>query len=187
MSNDTPTQSPIPSAGAEEFERRLAAFVGPRWEKSYRRKLRPFLSDTSFQPTWNWSAGLATPFWFLYRKMYWWFLVFFLGPQLVINWMVPGFSEPTPAELLLPENEQAQLVLFAVQAAVHLAAGGAGNWLLFRRASTAIRVVAAQPMSTPDALHLLQRVGGVSRGLTFGLVAVMVVLSLSAAMAALAG
>lgn len=186
MSNESPTPPPVRTAGTDEFERRLAAFVGPNWERSYERKLAPFLSDTSFTPTWNWAAGLFSPFWFLYRKMYWWFLVFFLGPQFILGWLVPGINELSPAELLLPENEQARLVMFGLQASVHLAAGGVGNWLLFRRASTAIRVVEAQQIPATDGLQLLERVGGVSRGLTIGLVAVMVVLALSSAMAALA-
>ena len=93
-------------------------------------------SDASFVPTWNWAAALATPFWFLYRKMYLWFALFFFAPQLMLGWLVPDVSTAvTPEALLKPENEQALLVIFGVQLSVHLAAGGVANWLLFRRAS----------------------------------------------------
>ncbi len=164
-----------------EFERRLAVFVGPRWEQSYRKKLAPFLADATFVPTWNWAAGLATPFWFLYRKMYWYFLVFFFAPQLLLSWLVPGVSELKPNELFLPENEQALLVMLGVQISVHLASGGVANWLLFRRASTAIRVVDMQPMATGDSMQLLRKVGGVSRGLTLGIVLLFFVLAMASA------
>ncbi len=182
--SDNPASHSSPQANQppgvhREFEQRLAVFVGPKWETSYRKKFKPFLDDASFVPTWNWAAALASPFWFLYRKMYWWFLMFFFAPQLVLGWLVPGVAEIKPDELLLPENEQALLVMMGLQLSVHLAAGGVANWLLYRRASTAIRVVDMQPMAAGDSLQLLKRVGGVSRGLTFGLVALFVVLALA--------
>lgn len=186
MSNDpTPvhdTQHNGEPRVTTEFERRLAVFVGPRWESSYRAKLRPFLEDASFVPTWNWAAALATPFWFLYRKMYLWFMLFFFAPRLLLTWLVPSASALTPDELVLPENQQALLMMLGLQFSVHLASGGVANWLLFRRASTAIRVVGLQSMPSDDAMLLLRRVGGVSRGLTLGIVALFMVLALASAM-----
>lgn len=186
MSDDPTSATNLPQNNAPpvttEFERRLAVFVGPRWERSYRKKLRPFLEDASFVPTWNWSAGLASPFWFLYRKMYLWFMLFFFAPQLLLTWLVPSVSELKPDELLLPANQQAMLMMLGLQFSVHLAAGGVANWLLFRRASTAIRVVGLQSMPADDAMQLLRRVGGVSRGLTLGIVALFVVLAMASAM-----
>jgi len=184
-STSTPNGRPMPmrAPGAVEFEERLGVFIGPRWERSYRRKLAVFVEDPSFVPTWNWSAFLATPFWFLYRKMYLWFAVFFFLPGFVLKWLVPSAATmTTPDELMKPENQQALLVMLAVQLSTHLAAAGLANWLLFRRARTAIRVIGLQPMSSGDALQLLRRVGGTSSMLTYVLVGVFIALGFAQVM-----
>ncbi len=190
MPDDQQDQNPTPAVASEpppsEFETRLAIFIGPRWESTYRRKLRPFLEDPAFTPTWNWAAALATPFWFLYRKMYLWFAVFVFVPGVVLQWLVPTEVQLTPENILEPQNRQLLLMRLAIQLSASLAAGGAGNWMLFRRARTAIRVVGMQPMSASDAQDLLRRVGGTSRGLTFTMLALFVVLGLAGSMAVLA-
>ncbi len=177
--SDSPSVPQPSTPGASDFEVRLAAFIGPRWESSYRRKLRVFLDDPAFVPTWNWSAALATPYWFLYRKMYLWFAVFFFVPSLVLEWLVPGASMLTPEAVRDPANQQMVLMLAAVHVSVRIAAGGVANWLLFRRARTAIRVVGMQPLSAGDSLQLLQRIGGTSRALTFGLLALLTIIGLA--------
>ena len=166
------------------FERHLAEFVGPRWA-TYRRKFRPFLEDATFVPTWNWAAALGTEFWFLYRKMYLWFAVFFFVPSFVVQWL---WGEPLTVEAVAaPENTQLRLITLAVQLSSRLAAGGIANWLLFRRGATAVRVIDAQGMSEPDALRLLRRLGGTNRILTWLLVVILVSLGLVQMLAAVAG
>ncbi len=172
--------------GSVEFEERLGAFIGPRWERSYRQKLAVFVDDSSFVPTWNWSAFFAMPFWFLYRKMYVWFAAFYFIPNALLEWLVPGARSIAPEELAKPENQQAALMILAVQLAACLAAGGIGNWLLFRRARTAIRVVGMQPMSAAESLQLLRRVGGTSGILTYVLVGVVVALGFASVMGTMA-
>jgi hypothetical protein len=187
MPNDLPPTTPTPpiqSAGAKAFEERLAVFIGPRWESSYQHKLRPFLEDASFVPSWNWPAALATlmvPVWFVYRKMYWWFLVFAVFPGLVLGWLLPDIAALGPRELLEPENEQALLVFLGVKLSTMLAAGGVANWLLFRRASTAIRLVSMQPIPGTDDMQVLRRVGGVSRGMTAVILVLALMLALQSA------
>ncbi len=168
-----------------DFEGRLAAFIGPRWESAYRAKLRVFLEDASFVPTWNWSAALATPFWFLYRKMYLWFALFFFLPGLVLQWLVPTDVTLTPDNIFEPQNQQLLLMRLAILVSSSLAAGGSANWLLFRRASTAIRVIDMQPMGARESHELLRRVGGINRGLTFTMLAVFFLLGLAGTMGGL--
>jgi len=188
--NATSTPNGAPTAmrapGSIEFEERLGAFIGPRWDRSYRKKLAVFVDDPSFLPTWNWSAFFAIPFWFLYRKMYLWFAVFFFIPGALLDWLVPSATALTPDDMVKPENQQALLMILAVQISARLAAGGVANWLLFRRARTAIRVVGMQPMSAGDSLQLLRRVGGTSGLLTYVLVGVIVALGVASVMGALA-
>jgi hypothetical protein len=182
--NGAPTAMRAP--GASEFEARMGAFIGPRWEKSYRKKLAVFVDDPSFVPTWNWSAFFALPFWFLYRKMYLWFAAFFFVPTALLNWLVPDATTLTPDDLLKPENQQALLMIAAVQLSARIAAGGVSNWLLFRRGRTAIRVVGMQPMPAEDSMQLLRRVGGTSGMLTYVLVGVFIALGVANAMGTLA-
>ena len=103
------------------FERRLATFIGPRWA-TYRRKFRPFLEEPTFVPTWNWSAALATEYWFLYRKMYLWFAVFFFVPTVAVQWL--WGDAVTLEAVTAPENEQLRLIIIGVQISSRLAAGG---------------------------------------------------------------
>ncbi len=159
-----------------EFERRVGLFIGPRWEKSYRRKFRPFFEDASFVPTWNWAAAFGTEYWFLYRKMYLWFAMFFFLPTVVVQWL---WGDAVSFEAITdPANERLRLIVLSVQASTRIAAGGIANWLLFRRASTAVRVVSAQPMGEAESLDFLRRLGGTNRTFTLLLVAVLLVMAL---------
>lgn len=165
----------MPSAAGERFEQGLATFVGPRWE-TYRRKFAPFREDASFVPTWNWAAAIGTEFWFLYRKMYLWFAVFFFLPTMVVQWL--WRDQITLESVMAPENTQLRLIIVAVQLSSRLAAGGIANWLLFRRASTAVRVVDAQPIPEADRQRFLERLGGTNRTFTFLLIAIFLLLTL---------
>jgi hypothetical protein len=67
------------------------------------------------------------------------------------------------AELQKPENEWLMLVQVGVGLSSIIAAGGVANWLLFRRARTALRVAALQELGEAEALPWLARVGGINR------------------------
>lgn len=190
MADETPSNTPSPDATpagfpASDFESRMGEFIGPRWESVYQHKLKRFIADPAFEPTWNWAAALATPFWFLYRKMYLWFAVFFFVPGALLQWLVPADSALTPANIFEPQNRQQLLMNLAIQLSTRLAAGGTANWLLFRRGRTAIRVVDMQPMSISDGNELLRRVGGTNRTLTWAMLAVFFVLTLAGTMGSL--
>ncbi len=159
-----------------EFERRVGLFVGPRWEQSYRKKFAQFFADASFVPTWNWSAAFFTEYWFLYRKMYLWFAVFFFLPTFVLQWL--WGDALTLEAVMAPENGRLRLLVLSVQASTRLAAGGIANYLLFRRASTAVRVLDAQPMPAEQSLELLRRLGGTNLKITLLLVGVFVAMTL---------
>ncbi len=190
MADQLPDNTPSPDISpavppASDFESRLGEFIGPRWESVYQGKLKRFIADPAFEPTWNWAAALLTPFWFLYRKMYLWFAVFFFVPGALLQWLVPADSPLTPANIFEPQNRQQLLMNLAIQLSTRLAAGGTANWLLFRRGRTAVRVVGMQPMSASDGNELLRRVGGTNRTLTWAMVAVFVVLTLAGTMGSL--
>jgi hypothetical protein len=186
--NDAPSSGPgtpdLPRwarrtpSGDEFSDERMAAYFGPKWEKVYRRKLAPFLEDASFVPTWNWAAALASPAWFLYRKLYLPFTVFFLLPGFVFRWLTGSDAPQTVAELSKPENEWLQVMSVAVFLSSAIAAGGTANWLLFRRARAASRLVSMQGVPAGEALDLMRRVGGVNRPATTLFVALMVAITL---------
>jgi hypothetical protein len=165
--------------GNDFSEARMQAYFGPRWEKSYKRKLAPFFDDPSFVPTWNWPAAIAfPPAWFLYRKLYVPFTVFFLVPGFVFRWLTGSDTPQTVVELSKPENQWLQIMSIAVFVSSSLAAGGTANWFLFRRARAASRLVSMQSLPESEGLELLRRMGGVNRTATSLFVVLMLVVTL---------
>ncbi|MGZ8379115.1 MAG: hypothetical protein ACXW05_13095 [Gemmatirosa sp.] len=161
-----------PPAPDSPLDRQFAAFVGARWPV-YRRKFAPFFADARFQPTWNWAAALTMPFgalWFLYRKLYLPFVFFMMAPGVVFGLLwgdqlsmrqVPNPFDPKapPISIL---SQDAGLLLFGVLLSLGILAGGTANFLLFRRATAAIRVIAPRAPDAEGGLALLRRIGGTS-------------------------
>ncbi len=141
----------------------MEAFIGPKWDKVYRRKMAPFFEEASFVPTWNWSAAIAfPPAWFLYRKLYLPFAFFFLLPGIAFR-VLTGTDKPlTMAAMQLPENEWLLMMNAAVFVSTMLASGGTANWFLYRRARAANRLVVQQQLPRAEEELLLRRVGGVN-------------------------
>ncbi len=165
-------------------DQQLAAFVGPRWA-TYRRKFTPFFDDPQFVPTWNWAAALVfplVPVWFLYRKLYVPFAFFLFAPSVVFGLLWGSAEVPTqtvpnpivggrPVTVLAPEPT---LLIMGILLSLAILAGGTANYLLFRRAQAAIKVVVPRSPSADAALPLLGRVGGVSwRAVGMGILGVM--------------
>jgi hypothetical protein len=153
-----------PPAPGSALDTQYETFIGPRWETSYRRKFTPFFEEPRFQPTWNWSAALFSPIWFLYRKLYLPFIFFWLAPGFVFTRIWRG-EPPKAADVAAdPTIERDfKLILLGVQLAAMVLAGGTANYLLFRRARAAI-TLAEQRAPDMDTLELiLTRLGGVNR------------------------
>lgn len=184
----TPKAVAGPPAPDSPLDRQFAAFVGPRWPR-YRRKFVPFFAEARFQPTWNWSAALTLPVfavWFLYRKLYLPFVFFALAPGLVFGMLwgdqsafrTPAAGTPEAATGLPDLTPDAKLVAFGVLLSMMILAGGTANYLLYRRATAAIRVVTPRAPDQDSGIALLQRIGGTSwRAVTVG-IAVMLLLEL---------
>jgi hypothetical protein len=175
---ELPAWATRPRTSDPVTDERLAAFVGRNWEQCYRRKFAPFREDPSFVPTWNWSAFFALEYWFLYRKLYLAFAVFFLVPGFVLRWLTGSTEQLNMETLADPANQSLAMMIVAVRLSAGLAAGGTANWLLFRRARAAAFVIQQQRFPEPEALALLARVGGVNRGGTTLFLVVSVVLML---------
>ena len=156
-----PKPSAVPTEGSQ-LDLRYEAFVGPRWP-TYRRKFKPFFEEPRFQPTWNWSAALFSPAWFLYRKLYLPFVFFVLAPSMAFGLLWKG-DPPKAADVAANPQlvQDFQLVLLGVQLSVMVLAGGTANYLLFRRARAAI-ALAEQRAPDMETLELiLTRLGGVN-------------------------
>ena len=192
-----PSWASRPTRGApapgSPTEQQLAAFIGPRWG-TYRRKFQPFFEDPTFVPTWNWAAALSAPLplWFLYRKLYVPFVFFLVAPTVAFGLLwgsteVPTQTVPSPIAGMAPVTTFAAeptLLLLGIVVSLAILAGGTANFLLFRRAQAAIRVVVPRSPSADAALPLLGRVGGVSwRAVGVG-VLVMVLLRVAALLGA---
>ena len=164
--SDPPPQNELPrwatkrQASAPLSDERMAAYIGPRWESTYRAKLARFIEDPAFTPTWNWAAALGSPFWFLYRKLYLSFLAFVTLPSVLLA-LVTGDQDKSV--LNNPESPEAMMyamMLIAVTISTCIAAGGTANWFLFRRARAASMVVTMQQVPEDVALSRLARLGG---------------------------
>lgn len=164
-------------------EARMAAYFGAKWEKPYRQKLAPFFDDPSFVPTWNWAAALTSFFmpsvWFLYRKLYVAFTIFFFVPGAALRYLTGASTPATLSEIGKPENEGFRVMALAVQLSAALAAGGVANWLLFRRARAASRFASMQEVPETARVELLRRMGGVNRTATALFVSLMLVFTLA--------
>jgi hypothetical protein len=170
------------SSGSPLTEERLAAYIGAKWEGTYRRKLAPFVEDPTFVPTWNWSAALVQIMlpsaWFLYRKLYFPFAIFFLVPGIALRMLTEAPMPQTMADLLKPENQWLIGMMGAVNLSSALAAGGTANWFLFRRARAATVFVAHQELGPEEDVALMQRLGGVNRMATALFVTITLLLTL---------
>ena len=162
----------------------MEAFIGPKWDTVYKRKMAPFFEDASFVPTWNWSAAIAfPPAWFLYRKLYLPFAFFFLMPGIAFR-VLTGTDKPlTMAAMQQPENEWLLVMNAAVFVSTMLASGGTANWFLYRRARAANQLVVQQQLPPAESARLLHRVGGVNKLAT----SLFVALSMMLAVAAIGG
>ena len=167
-----PGGAPAPDS---TLDRQYAAFVGPRWA-AYRQKFAPFFEDARFQPTWNWSAALCTlfgPLWFLYRKLYVPAIVFWMLPSIALSLLWRG-GPITMQDVTT--NADLQLIVAGVQLSTVILAGGTANFLLFRRAQAAIRLVQARGANDAQAQGLLARVGGVNQVAVLGGLVLMVLM-----------
>jgi hypothetical protein len=180
---ELPSWARRPAGTRELSDEKMATFIGPRWEPTYRRKLAPFLEDPAFVPTWNWSAFLCGALWFLYRKLYLAFATFILVPMFAFPLLTGSNVQLTGSNALDPENRWLLGMTLAVNFSVMLAAGGAANWFLFRRARAAIRLVSLQGMPDAESIRLLARIGGVNRGGVLFMLAILMMSSLAAARA----
>lgn len=179
---ELPRWAQAPSTPAAREEAYFAAYVGPRWEGVYRRKLQPFFEDATFVPTWNWSAALFGPLWFMYRKLYLQFAVFFLAPLVAFRLLTADAIVPqTVEEMMKPENQYLVNIAAAVRVSLGIAAGGTANWFLFRRARAARRFAETQDVDGMDSLAVITRLGGVNRtgmGIVLAVMAVQVLASM---------
>lgn len=160
--NELPRWATKSSASTPFSDARMAAYIGPRWESSYRAKLAQFFVDPSFTVTWNWAAALGSPFWFLYRKLYLSFLIFSIVPNVAMSLLVTNVDSTTLSNLESPEAIRYLMMICAVALSTSIAAGGTANWFVFRRARAASLVVSMQQVPEDVAISRLQRLGGVS-------------------------
>lgn len=139
------------------------AFIGPKWETYYGRKLARFIADPAFTPTWNWAAAFGYPFWFLYRKLYLAFFTFTCLGLFVLPALFPTLDAKSVQAMLEGKGMSDDTIVFTgVTISLFIMAGGTANWLLFRRARAAAMIVAMQQLPEESALAWLRRNGGVN-------------------------
>lgn len=204
----TPKAVAGPPAPDSPLDRQFAAFVGPRWPRYRRKFTPFFADTRFQPTwNWAAALTLPLfAVWFLYRKLYLPFVFFALAPGLVFGLLwgdqspLIGTTPAAPATATAPVaapstappapvvpttaspfpdlTPDAKLVAFGVILSMAILAGGSANFLLYRRATAAIRVVTPRTPDAESSIALLQRIGGTSwRAVTIG-VAVMLLLEL---------
>lgn len=183
VQNQLPPWANKPSASTPFSEARMAAYIGPRWESTYRAKLAQFFDDPSFAVTWNWAAALGSPFWFLYRKLYMSFILFMIVPQIALGLLMVNDPPKSLVDINVPEVRQYLIMWVGMTVSTSIAAGGTGNWFLFRRARAASLLVSMQQGPEDVAISRLQRLGGVSIRSVIVFFAISLIFSMIAASA----
>ena len=84
LDDNSPYQAPSASVGirTDDTDAVMVAFLGPKNADYYLRVFSRFRAGAGWF-SWNWSAILVTSPWLLYRRLWLWFFVFWLGAPLV--------------------------------------------------------------------------------------------------------
>jgi hypothetical protein len=156
--------SAAPPPASELTREEVDAFVGNRGAHFW-GKWRPVMASGSLLAGFSWAAGFFNFLWFLYRKMYREFAIFFLAEA--VGGTLVGLAAGRDVDRIF------SIAAFA-------ASGTLGNGLYLRRARA---VVAAARHAEPDLerrLALLRKKGGTSILWPILAAAVLIALSMAA-------
>ena len=136
-------ECPTCGAALPDDDRLYESFVGRRWASHYRDRLTRFHREDGGRVSWNWAAFLV-PGWFLYRKLYDYWIGF------VLLFMVCGAIEGAAGAIEL--TGVAVAAAFSAFLGVPILQGLFGDYLLFRRARKVIAHLRSRT-ADPEALH----------------------------------
>jgi hypothetical protein len=142
-----------PSCGASlpDDDRLYEAFVGRRWDSHYRDRLTRFHREEGGKVSWNWAAFFV-PGWFLYRKLYDYWIGFLL--LFFVLWIAQ-------AAAVLAEMAAVTLVALAcTYLGVPILQGMFGDYLLYRRARKVIAHARARVTEARDLRSTVLQRGG---------------------------
>ena len=143
------------SADAVDDESLYEAFIGAKWKGRYRERIMGFVRQERSPASWNWAAFFV-PGWFLYRKLYDYWIGFLL--LFLVLWVAQ-------AAAALAEMAAVTLVALAcTYVGVPILQGMFGDYLLYRRARKVIAHTRARVTDARDLRSTVLQRGGTRLG-----------------------
>lgn len=153
---DSIYKAPTAETAVAPTDNLLEAYVGPKNASYYSQRFAKFGAGGGIF-SWHWPAFFITSFWVLYRKMWMWAAVYWLGIPIAI----------TVAEIALGfviHPADASLVTWIVYLTImFLVAPLVANFLYYKHALAKVAKVGGSSMSTAQQAVELDRIGGTSK------------------------
>ncbi|MBE0593066.1 MAG: DUF2628 domain-containing protein [Gemmatimonadales bacterium] len=147
---------PLPdstSADTVDDETLFESFVGAKWQGRYRERIMAFARQAHSPVSWNWAAFFV-PGWFLYRKLYDYWIGFLL--LFFLLWVAQGVAALA---------EMTTLVMVASACTflgVPILQGMFGDYLLYRRARKVVTHARSRITDARDLRSAVLQRGGTS-------------------------
>lgn len=169
-------QASLATAGASDFDSdAFAAAVGKSRADYYVPRFNAMRRDQSSW-SWHWPAFFVTWYWFLYRKMWGWAVLYFLLPLLL--------ALPLGA-LIYAFEKQAGVLYVALMASFWFVPPLLANRLYYRHCSSLVSKVSAEGGTRERVLAVLEAKGGTSNAAAI-VVGIFVLVALVRVLAAIA-
>ena len=124
------------SPGLQIDDEDFAVYIGKNADK-YLSKFKRFNIEgiDNFAATWNWSAFLVGPLWMLYRKLYLYFIIFFVITCIpyfgILTWIAAGiianylYYKQAKSKILEVKSSHSDIVISEALARI----GGVNSWV----------------------------------------------------------
>ena len=154
--SDSIYKAPTADTAVAPTDDLLAAYVGPKNASYYAQKFAKFAAGGGVL-SWHWPAFFLTSFWVLYRKMWMWAAIYWLGIPIAV----------TVAEIALGIAIDPAVASLATWVAylviMFLVAPLIANFLYFKHAEAKVAKVGSSSMSAAQQAVELDRIGGTSK------------------------
>ena len=133
----------------------MAAYVGPKNASYYAQRFAKIAAGGG-AASWHWPAFFITSFWVLYRKMWMWAAIYWLGIPIAIT-VIEIFLV-----MAIDPGVASTITWVAYLVVMFLLAPLLANWLYYKHAEAKVAKVSSSSMSAEQQAVELDRIGGTS-------------------------